>query len=176
MLTDSRAAALADDRLVAVHDLRTYFDVMDGTVRAVDGVSFGVHRGGSIGIVGESGCGKSVTALTIMRLLEMPPARIPSGSVTLAGKDLLALSDDEMRKVRGGEIAMIFQEPMTSLNPVFTIGDQIGEAVIEHLKVGQVGGAGAGHRGAGAGRHELARSGASSSTRTSCRAACGSAP
>ena len=128
-------AAPEDDRLVAVHDLRTYFDVMDGTVRAVDGVSFGVHRGGSIGIVGESGCGKSVTALTIMRLLEMPPARIPSGSVILGGKDLLVLSDDEMRTVRGGEIAMIFQEPMTSLNPVFTIGDQIGEAVIEHLKV-----------------------------------------
>ncbi len=124
-----------DDRLVAVHDLRTYFDVMDGTVRAVDGVSFGVPRGGSIGIVGESGCGKSVTALTVMRLLEMPPARIPSGSITLDGKDVLTLSDDEMRKVRGGEIAMIFQEPMTSLNPVFTIGDQISEAIIEHLKV-----------------------------------------
>jgi oligopeptide/dipeptide ABC transporter ATP-binding protein len=120
---------------VVVHDLRTYFDVMDGTVKAVDGVSFGVHRGGSIGIVGESGCGKSVTALTIMRLLEMPPARIPSGTITLDGKDLLGLSDDAMRRVRGGEIAMIFQEPMTSLNPVFTIGDQIGEAIIEHLKV-----------------------------------------
>ncbi len=127
--------AVADDHLVVVHDLRTYFDVMDGTVRAVDGVSFGVHRGGSIGIVGESGCGKSVTALTIMRLLEMPPARIPSGTITLDGKDLLTLSDDAMRRVRGGEIAMIFQEPMTSLNPVFTIGDQIGEAIIEHLKV-----------------------------------------
>jgi oligopeptide/dipeptide ABC transporter ATP-binding protein len=118
-----------------VHDLRTYFDVMDGTVRAVDGVSYGVPRGGSIGIVGESGCGKSVTALTIMRLLEMPPARIPTGTITFDGRDLLTLSDDEMRRVRGGEIAMIFQEPMTSLNPVFTIGDQIGEAIIEHLKV-----------------------------------------
>ncbi len=129
------AGVSADDRLVAVHDLRTYFDVMDGTVRAVDGVSFGVHRGGSIGIVGESGCGKSVTALTIMRLLEMPPARIPSGTISLDGRDLLTLGDDDMRRVRGGEIAMIFQEPMTSLNPVFTIGDQISEAIIEHLKV-----------------------------------------
>jgi oligopeptide/dipeptide ABC transporter ATP-binding protein len=123
------------DQLVTVHDLRTYFDVMDGTVKAVDGVSFGVHKGGSIGIVGESGCGKSVTALTIMRLLEMPPARIPTGSITLDGRDVLKLSEDDMRRVRGGDIAMIFQEPMTSLNPVFTIGDQISEAIIEHLKV-----------------------------------------
>jgi oligopeptide/dipeptide ABC transporter ATP-binding protein len=124
-----------EDCLVSVNDLRTYFDVMDGTVKAVDGVSFDVHKGGSIGIVGESGCGKSVTALTIMRLLEMPPARIPTGTITLDGRDLLGLSDDDMRRVRGGDIAMIFQEPMTSLNPVFTIGDQISEAIIEHLKV-----------------------------------------
>jgi oligopeptide/dipeptide ABC transporter ATP-binding protein len=133
--TSDPALQPQDDRLVAVHDLRTYFDVMDGTVKAVDGVSFGVHKGGSIGIVGESGCGKSVTALTIMRLLEMPPARIPTGTITLDGRDLLKLGDEEMRRVRGGEIAMIFQEPMTSLNPVFTIGDQISEAIIEHLKV-----------------------------------------
>jgi oligopeptide/dipeptide ABC transporter ATP-binding protein len=123
------------ERFVQVQDLRTYFDVMDGTVKAVDGVSFGVPRGGTIGLVGESGCGKSVTALTIMRLLEMPPARIPSGQVVVDGRDVLTLPEDEMRRVRGGEIAMIFQEPMTSLNPVFTIGDQISEAVIEHLKV-----------------------------------------
>jgi oligopeptide/dipeptide ABC transporter ATP-binding protein len=129
------SAARADDLLLAVDDLRTHFDVMDGTVRAVDGISLDVHRGRSLGIVGESGCGKSVTALTIMRLLEMPPAHIPSGSITFEGTDLLKLSDDEMRRVRGGEIAMIFQEPMTSLNPVFTIGDQISEAIIEHLKV-----------------------------------------
>jgi peptide/nickel transport system ATP-binding protein/oligopeptide transport system ATP-binding protein len=123
------------ERLVEVEDLRTYFDVMDGTVRAVDGVSFGVPRAGTLGIVGESGCGKSVTALTIMRLLETPPARIESGSIRLEGRDMLALSDDEMRRIRGGEIAMVFQEPMTSLNPVFTIGDQISEAIVEHLKV-----------------------------------------
>jgi peptide/nickel transport system ATP-binding protein/oligopeptide transport system ATP-binding protein len=127
--------AAPGERFVQVEDLRTYFDVMDGTVKAVDGVSFGVPRGGTIGLVGESGCGKSVTALTVMRLLEMPPARIPSGRVIVDGRDVLNLSDDQMRRVRGGEIAMIFQEPMTSLNPVFTIGDQISEAVLEHLKV-----------------------------------------
>jgi oligopeptide/dipeptide ABC transporter ATP-binding protein len=132
---DAGAEDVREDELLAVEDLRTYFDVMDGTVRAVDGVSFSLPPGTSIGIVGESGCGKSVTALTVMRLLEMPPARIPSGTITLEGRDLLALDDDEMRRVRGGEIAMIFQEPMTSLNPVFTIGDQIGEAVREHLDV-----------------------------------------
>jgi oligopeptide/dipeptide ABC transporter ATP-binding protein len=129
------SASASSERLVEVTDLRTYFDVMDGTVKAVDGISFAVPRGGSVGIVGESGCGKSVTALSIMRLLEMPPARIPSGSIRVDGRDVLTLSEDEMRRVRGGEIAMIFQEPMTSLNPVFTIGDQIAEAVVEHLKV-----------------------------------------
>jgi oligopeptide/dipeptide ABC transporter ATP-binding protein len=106
-------------------------------VKAVDGVSFTLARGKSIGVVGESGSGKSVTALSVMRLHEMPPAEIPSGSITLEGRDLLALSEDEMRRVRGGEIAMIFQEPMTSLNPVFTIGYQIGEAVKEHLHLGK---------------------------------------
>jgi len=121
--------------LLVVEDLRTYFEVMDGTVRAVDGVNFSLPRGKSIGIVGESGSGKSVTALTVMRLLDMPPARIPTGSIRLEGRDLLALSEDEMRGVRGGEIAMVFQEPMTSLNPVFTIGYQISEAIIEHLHV-----------------------------------------
>ena len=125
------------DELLVVDDLRTYFDVMDGTVKAVDGVSFSLPRGGSIGIVGESGSGKSVTALTVMQLLEVPPAKIPSGSITLEGRELLAFTDDQMRRVRGGEIAMIFQEPMTSLNPVFTIGYQISEAVREHLDVGK---------------------------------------
>ncbi len=123
--------------LLVVEDLCTYFDVMDGTVRAVDGVDFSLPRGKSIGIVGESGSGKSVTALTVMRLLDMPPARIPSGSIRLEGRDLLGLSEDEMRSVRGGEIAMVFQEPMTSLNPVFTIGYQISEAITEHLHVGK---------------------------------------
>ena len=135
-MTDQKeGASVSSDELLVVDDLRTYFDVMDGTVKAVDGVNFSLPRGKSIGIVGESGSGKSVTALTVMRLLEMPPARIPSGSITLEGREILSLSEDEMRRVRGGEIAMIFQEPMTSLNPVFTIGYQIAEAITEHLGV-----------------------------------------
>jgi oligopeptide/dipeptide ABC transporter ATP-binding protein len=121
--------------LLAVQDLRTYFHVMDGTVRAVDGVSFSVDRGKTLGIVGESGCGKSVTAMTIMRLLESPPAEIASGQVLLEGRDILRIPEDEMRKLRGRQIAMIFQEPMSSLNPVFTIGYQIQEAVRHHLTV-----------------------------------------
>ena len=115
-----------------MRDLRTYFHVMDGVVRAVDGVSFSIRAGETLGLVGESGCGKSVTALSIMRLHDMPPAEIPTGEILFEGRDLLALSEDEMRQVRGNDIAMIFQEPMTSLNPVFTVGDQIAEAVILH--------------------------------------------
>jgi oligopeptide/dipeptide ABC transporter ATP-binding protein len=118
--------------LLDVRDLRTYFHVMDGVVRAVDGISFSIMAGETLGIVGESGCGKSVTSLSIMRLLDMPPAEIPSGEILFEGRDLLTLPDEEMRKVRGNDIAMIFQEPMTSLNPVFTVGDQIAEAVILH--------------------------------------------
>ncbi len=118
--------------LLEVRDLRTYFHVMDGVVRAVDGISFQIMPGETLGIVGESGCGKSVTSLSIMRLLDMPPAEIPTGEILFEGRDLLQLPDEEMRKVRGNDIAMIFQEPMTSLNPVFTVGDQIAEAVILH--------------------------------------------
>jgi len=123
--------------LLDVQDLRTYFHVMDGTVRAVDGVSFSINRGETLGIVGESGCGKSVTALTIMRLLDIPPAEIASGVVLFDGRDILSLPEDDMRHLRGNEIAMIFQEPMTSLNPVFTVGRQISEAVRQHLRVGK---------------------------------------
>ena len=121
--------------LLDVRDLRTYFKVMDGTVKAVDGVSFAIDPGETLGVVGESGCGKSVTALTIMRLLDMPPATIPTGEIWFDGRDLLKLSPEDLREVRGNDIAMIFQEPMTSLNPVFTIGDQIAEAVMLHFKV-----------------------------------------
>ena len=124
-----------DDILLAVNDLRTQFDVMDGTVKAVDGVSYSIKPGHTLGLVGESGCGKSVTALTIMRLLDIPPARIASGQIYFKGRDLLTLPEEEMRKVRGNEIAMIFQEPMTSLNPVHTVGDQISEGVILHKKL-----------------------------------------
>jgi oligopeptide/dipeptide ABC transporter ATP-binding protein len=121
--------------LLDVQDLRTYFHVMDGTVRAVDGVDFSLRKGHSLGIVGESGCGKSVTALTIMRLLDIPPAEIASGKIMFDGRDLLKLPEDQMRHVRGKEIAMIFQEPMSSLNPVFTVGYQIAEAVSQHFEV-----------------------------------------
>jgi oligopeptide/dipeptide ABC transporter ATP-binding protein len=125
------------DVLLDVRGLRTYFHVMDGTVKAVDGVDFKIRRGATLGLVGESGCGKSVTAHTIMRLIESPPGEIADGEVWFDGRDLLKLSDREMRDVRGDDIAMIFQEPMTSLNPVFTVGDQIGEAVRLHQKVGK---------------------------------------
>src|SRR5205807_744546 len=100
--------------------------------RAVDGVSFAIPPRGTLGIVGESGSGKSVTALSIMRLVASPPGKIASGSIRYAGSDLLALSEPAMRTIRGDRIAMIFQEPMTSLNPVFTAGDQVGEAVRLH--------------------------------------------
>ncbi|HZY54209.1 MAG TPA: ABC transporter ATP-binding protein, partial [Reyranella sp.] len=110
----------------------TWFYTRQGIVKAVDGVNFGVASGETLAIVGESGCGKSMTALSLMRLIPNPPGRIVSGTVKLGGKDLLKLSEEEMRKVRGNEISMIFQEPMTSLNPVMTIGKQITEALILH--------------------------------------------
>jgi len=122
--------------LLEVSGLRTYFHVMDGTVKAVDGVDFALPRGETLGLVGESGCGKSVTALTIMRLIDTPPGEIVEGEIWFDGRDLTTLPDEEIRKVRGGEIAMIFQEPMTSLNPVFTVGNQIAEAVKLHQGVG----------------------------------------
>src|SRR5215216_4289178 len=118
--------------LLEVAELKTWFFTRDGIVRAVDGVSFHVMPGETLAIVGESGCGKSVTALSILRLVPAPPGRIVSGAIHLAGRDLLGLSEGEMRQVRGNEISMIFQEPMTSLNPVLTIGRQIAETLILH--------------------------------------------
>jgi peptide/nickel transport system ATP-binding protein len=123
--------------LLEIDDLRTWFFTRDGVVRAVDGVSFSVLPGETLAVVGESGCGKSVTALSVLRLIASPPGRIVSGSIRFAGRDLLALSDAEMRKVRGNEISMIFQEPMTSLNPVLTIGRQIAETLILHQGLDQ---------------------------------------
>jgi oligopeptide/dipeptide ABC transporter ATP-binding protein len=124
-----------ENTLLEIRDLHTYFHVMDGTVKAVDGVTFSLKRGETLGLVGESGCGKSVTALTIMQLLDIPPGEIASGQIWFDGRDLLQLDADEMRRVRGADIAMIFQEPMTSLNPVFTIGDQVSEAIVLHQHV-----------------------------------------
>ena len=118
--------------LLEVEGLSTWFYTRQGIVKAVDSVDFQVASGETLGIVGESGCGKSMTALSLMRLIPDPPGRIVSGSVKLAGRDLLKLSEEEMRGVRGNEISMIFQEPMTSLNPVMTIGRQIAEALVLH--------------------------------------------
>src|SRR6266550_4094842 len=119
--------------LLSVRDLRTYFDEDDATVRAVDGVSFDVHRGGTLGIVGESGSGKSVTNLSIMRLIPTPPGRIVRGEVLFDGRNLLTLPDRDMRAVRGKRIAMIFQDPMTSLNPFMRISRQLMEVTQLHL-------------------------------------------
>ena len=118
--------------LLQVSGLGTWFYTRQGIVKAVDDVAFSVAAGETLAIVGESGCGKSMTALSLMRLIPDPPGRIVSGSIKLADRDLLLLSEKEMRGVRGNEISMIFQEPMTSLNPVMTIGKQIGEALILH--------------------------------------------
>src|SRR3990170_3960461 len=115
--------------LLEVRDLRTHFATPEGVVRAVDGVSYDVREGEIVALVGESGCGKSVSALSIMRLIPRPPGRIVGGEVLFAGRDLLALDDEQMRRVRGREIAMVFQEPMTSLNPVLTIGRQLTETL-----------------------------------------------
>jgi len=121
-----------EDTVLDVKNLRTVFFTNSGLFKAVDDVSFSVRRGETLAIVGESGCGKSVTALSIMRLVPDPPSRIVGGSVVLEGTDLLGLDEDRMRAVRGNRISMIFQEPMTSLNPVMRIGDQITEAVQLH--------------------------------------------
>jgi oligopeptide/dipeptide ABC transporter ATP-binding protein len=120
------------DPLLTVRDLRTYFYTENGVARSVDGVSFSVGAGETVGLVGESGCGKSVTALSLMRLVR-PPGRIEPGSaIDFKGRDLVAIDEKAMRAVRGAQIAMVFQEPMTALNPVFTVGDQIAEVVRIH--------------------------------------------
>ncbi|MCC7371741.1 MAG: ABC transporter ATP-binding protein [Chloroflexi bacterium] len=118
--------------LLEVKNLKTWFYTPDGIVKAVNGVSFTLNEGEALGLVGESGCGKSVSAMTLMRLIPTPPGRIVEGEVIFDGKDLLKLNDEGIRRVRGNEIAMIFQDPMTSLNPVLTVGRQIGEALELH--------------------------------------------
>ncbi len=118
--------------ILEVKDLRTYFFIDEGVAKAVDGVSFDLKAEETLGIVGESGCGKSVTSLSVMRLIPQPPGEIVSGDILFEGKDVLALPESRMREIRGNEISMIFQEPMTSLNPVFTVGDQIQETISLH--------------------------------------------
>jgi len=128
--------------LLSIRNLETSFFTRDGELRAVDGVTCDIEDGTTMGLVGESGCGKSVTALSVMRLLPSGVGRIVGGEIIYRGKNLAASSDEEMRHIRGNEISMIFQEPMTSLNPVFTVGEQIGEAgkvLIDLRKVGLLG-------------------------------------
>jgi peptide/nickel transport system ATP-binding protein len=129
-----REAAIAAEAapLLAVRDLQVHFELRAGTVRAVDGLSFHVEAGETLGIVGESGCGKSITALSILGLVQTPPGRIVAGAIELKGRNLVGLPEGELRKVRGNEIAMVFQEPMSSLNPVLTIGRQITEVLRLH--------------------------------------------
>ncbi|MEK7444906.1 MAG: ABC transporter ATP-binding protein [candidate division NC10 bacterium] len=125
------------ERLLDVKNLKTYFFTDEGTVRAVDGVDLYIDKGETLGIVGESGCGKSVTALSIMKLIPQPPGKIVEGEIRYDGQNLVDLPARKMRKIRGKEISMIFQEPMTSLNPVFTCGEQIAEALRLHEGLGR---------------------------------------
>ena len=118
--------------LLEVRDLKTWFHTDAGVLKSVDGVSFTIDRGETVGVVGESGCGKSVTAMSILRLIPQPPGRIESGQILLDGVDLVTMPEPELRRVRGNDVAMIFQEPMTALNPVYTVGDQIIEAITLH--------------------------------------------
>ena len=121
--------------LLSIKNLKTRFHTEDGVVKAVNGVTYSMNAGEVLGVVGESGCGKSVHALSIMRLIQIPPGEIESGEIWFDGRDLLKLEDDDMRKVRGRDIAMVFQDPMSSLNPVYTVGFQICEALMLHKKM-----------------------------------------
>jgi oligopeptide/dipeptide ABC transporter ATP-binding protein len=123
--------------LLAVEGLQTHFFTDEGVVRAVDGATLRVRPGETLGLVGESGCGKTVTALSILRLIPDPPGRIVGGTISFEGRDLVRLPEEEMRKIRGCAISMVFQEPMTSLNPVFTVGEQVAEGIRHHQQVSQ---------------------------------------
>jgi len=124
-----------EEILLKIENLKTHFITSSGIIKAVDGVDLEIKKGETLGLVGESGCGKSVTALSILRLIQTPPGKIASGKIYFQGENLLELENREMRKIRGNKISMIFQEPMTSLNPVFTIGQQIAEVIILHQKL-----------------------------------------
>ena len=121
-----------EENVLEIKDLKTYFYTPDGIVKAVDGINLSVKRGSILGIVGESGCGKSMTAMSILNLVPQPPGKIVSGEILYEGRDILKLKEPEMRAIRGAKISMIFQEPMTALNPVFTVGEQIAEALRVH--------------------------------------------
>ncbi|HVP39985.1 MAG TPA: ABC transporter ATP-binding protein [Candidatus Saccharimonadales bacterium] len=136
-MSAARTPAGPPGPLLAIQDLRTWFHTEEGVVRAVDGVSLELEEGATLGLVGESGCGKSVTALSILRLVASPPGRIEGGRILFRGRDLLALSGSELRRVRGEQIAMVFQEPMTSLNPVLSCGEQVAEVLRVHRRAGR---------------------------------------
>ncbi len=126
------------ENLVQIKNLKTYFYTGDGIVKAVDDVSFNIRKGEIIGVVGESGCGKSVTAMSVMRLIPSPPGKIVAGEILFEDENILNITEEKMRKIRGNDIAVIFQEPMTSLNPIFTIGFQIEEVILLHQKLSKV--------------------------------------
>ena len=180
-LTKPHEDVLADtgvapaERVLEVRDLRVHFDTPAGVVKAVDGVSWHVDEGETLAIVGESGSGKSVSAMTILGLVPSPPATFPSGQVLLEGRSLLDMPESQQRKLRGNDIAMIFQDPLTALNPVFRVGDQIAEMVRVHQKVAK-------RRPTRRPSTCSPRSGSRTrtpgpgSTRTSSPAGCGSAP
>ena len=149
---DPRMAKTGMTPLLQVENLQTHFGTPDGVVRAVEGLSFHIDAGETLAIVGESGCGKSVTSMSILRLIQTPPGKM-AGAIRFNGRDLLKLSEPEMRKLRGGDISMIFQEPMTSLNPVLTIGRQIGETVRLHEGMNAKQAEARGGRHVDAGRH-----------------------
>ena len=126
---------MSNDTLLKIEDLKIEFHTEDRIVNAVKGISFEIPKGKTIGLVGESGSGKSVTSLSVMRLLPEPPAKIPSGKILFQGENLLEKTEEQMRRIRGNKVSMIFQEPMTSLNPLFTIGDQVAEVLMLHKKM-----------------------------------------
>jgi len=134
-MTDHMRQDLQKNPLLEIRDLTIHFFTEEGVVRAVENVSFEIYPGEILGLVGESGCGKTVTGLSLLRLIPIPPGRVVNGDILFDGRSLLNLEEKEMEKVRGNDIAMIFQEPMPSLNPVFTIGDQIMEAIILHQRL-----------------------------------------
>ena len=160
--------------LLEVRDLRTHFFTQAGVVKAVDGISYELEEGETLSLVGESGCGKSVSALSIMRLVPDPPGKIIGGEVIFDGRDLLKLSDAEIRHVRGKQIAMVYQEPMTSLNPVLTIGRQLDRVAGAAPRHEPAGGAPGERSAARAGRHPGPGAPDEGSIRTSSAAACGS--
>ena len=161
--------------LLEIDELKTQFFTSAGTVLAVDGISYTVEEGETVAVVGESGCGKSVSALSILRLVADPPGKIVGGRIGFMGRNLLELSDREIRDVRGRHIGMIFQEPMTSLNPVLSIGTQLTETVIHHLGYSEEKAAVARARTDGDGRYRRPAAPARASIRTTFRVGCASA-